>query len=299
MNADDPITLTLPRHELAALMLYHLNEIDSYEWEADNSGTAAGDLAQLRLPHLQRVEVFTEHMTDALRASVIEQRNKAGRQLLIETVETFLKEATIKQIREIYDLTLALKMRAANKEAQDQPSGHGSSDHSQETADEEKDTRTSDDQVTLALTREEVAALILEKLKEADHYDWLAEDPQDGDTHDLLRLRYHSMMKVKVLDEHLNDDLRSWVNQRLGDERRRHCKKYIRDFLEHMSNDAVQALYDSMLKIEYGRVGNNETQGHEEERQELAKAVDQEDAPIRPVEAVNSDEQRVPEEEEQ
>ena len=66
-----------------------------------------------------------------------------------------------------------------------------------------------------------------------------------------------------------------------------------------MSNDAVQALYDSMVKIEYGRVGNDETQGHEEERQEPAKAADQENAPISPVEAVDSDEERFLEEEEQ
>jgi hypothetical protein len=50
----------------------------------------------------------------------------------------------------------------------------------------ENDARTGVDQVTLALTREEVAALVLQKCKEADFYDWLAEDSQDGDTHDLL-----------------------------------------------------------------------------------------------------------------
>ena len=56
-------------------------------------------------------------MTDDLRAWVTKQRDKQGRELLIATVETFLKEASNKQIRAIYDLTLALTIRAANKAA--------------------------------------------------------------------------------------------------------------------------------------------------------------------------------------
>jgi hypothetical protein len=117
MTNDDSITLTLPRHEVAALVLYHLNKADLYEWEMDNCGSDPLDLAQLRFPHFQRVKELDEHMTDDLRAWVTEQRDKEGRELLIATVETFVREASNKQIRAIYDLTLALKMRAANKAA--------------------------------------------------------------------------------------------------------------------------------------------------------------------------------------
>ena len=83
----------------------------------DNCGSDPLDLAQLWFPHLQSVKELDEHMTDDLRAWVTQQRDKEGRKLLIATVETFLKEASNKQIRDIYDLTLALNMRAANKEA--------------------------------------------------------------------------------------------------------------------------------------------------------------------------------------
>jgi len=115
MSNDDPITLTLPRHEVAALVLYHLNEADLYEWEMDNGHADSTDVMRWRFPHFQRVKELDEHMTDDLRAWVTEQRDKEGRELLIATVETFLREASNKQIRAIYDLTLALKMRAANK----------------------------------------------------------------------------------------------------------------------------------------------------------------------------------------
>lgn len=156
----------------------------------------------------------------------------------------------------------------------------------------EKDTRTDDDEVTLALTREEVAALVLRKCKAADFYDWLAEDPQDGDTHDLLRLRSQCLGMVDELDGHLTDRLRLWVKKRLGDERRKHHTKNIREFLEHMSNDAVRALYDSMVKIESGRVESDDTQRLEEERQKPAQEDDQEDGPITPAEAdANDDDQ--------
>ena len=117
MSNDDPITLTLPRHEVAALVLHHLNEADLYEWEMDNGHADSTDVMRWRFPHLQRVKELDEHMTDDLRAWVTEQRDKEGRELLIATVETFLREASNKQIRAIYDLTLALKMRAANKAA--------------------------------------------------------------------------------------------------------------------------------------------------------------------------------------
>jgi len=132
MSNDDPITLTLPRHEVAALVLYHLNEADLYEWEIDNEhGCVPLDLMRLRSPHVERVKELDEHMTDDLRAWVTERRDEKCRELLVATVETFLKEATNEQIRAIYDLALALNVRAA-KEAQD----HRSSDHPQETEDE-------------------------------------------------------------------------------------------------------------------------------------------------------------------
>ena len=56
MTNDDSITLTLPRHEVAALVLYHLNEADLYEWEMDNGHADSTDVMRWRFPHLQRVK---------------------------------------------------------------------------------------------------------------------------------------------------------------------------------------------------------------------------------------------------
>lgn len=117
MTDDDLITLTVPRHEVAALVLYHLNQADRCEWEVVNGYADSTDAARERFPHFQRVDVLGEHVTDDLRAWVIEQRDKEGRRLLIETVETFVQEASNKEIRAIYDLILALKRKAGNKAA--------------------------------------------------------------------------------------------------------------------------------------------------------------------------------------
>ena len=117
MTNDDSITLTLPRHEVAALVLHHLNEADLYEREVDNGHADPTDVVRWRFSHLQRVEELDGHMTDELREWVTKRRDEECKRLLTETVQTFLNDASNKQIRAIYDLTLALKMRAANKAA--------------------------------------------------------------------------------------------------------------------------------------------------------------------------------------
>ena len=99
-------------------MLHHLNEADLYEREVDNGHADPTDVVRWRFSHLQRVEELDETHDRRTHVSwVTKRRMTKCKRLLTETVQTFLNDASNKQIRAIYDLTLALTIRAANKAA--------------------------------------------------------------------------------------------------------------------------------------------------------------------------------------
>lgn len=120
---DELITLPLPRREVAAIILYHLEVVDSYYWSVFDSGADGREMELASREHRQRVDELDGHMTPSLRRWVAGRRDETCRRILLDTPECFVEHATNEHIRMLYDMTFKMRVEEYERPATQKPTG--------------------------------------------------------------------------------------------------------------------------------------------------------------------------------
>ena len=120
---DELITLPLPRREVAAIILYHLEVVDLYYWSVFDSGADGREMELASREHRQRVDELDGHMTPSLRRWVAGRRDETCRRILLDTLERFVEHATNEHIRRLCDLTFKMRVEEYERPATQKPTG--------------------------------------------------------------------------------------------------------------------------------------------------------------------------------
>jgi hypothetical protein len=238
---EDLLAVDVEADEVAIVVLHHLTMIDMNDAEMV-SGPADGQaLSRENQKHWDRINALDGHLTPELKAWVVGQRKVKQHEIGCEIVVSAAKEAT-----SIDSLVADLNRMASDGfSLQPKPEDPPGLRNSDETM------------VSVGLTREEIAAIALEHLKNADWIDWISYDPQDCDTFKWRQKRW-VLGRANELTDHIADC--PVLIQRVKDRREQAWRKIqtddIIEFLGSATSEQAEELYQCYLKL-WGRLSDN------------------------------------------